>query len=164
MMRRLPEGLDAASTCAPSTDATRNDDVRAVDSIGILQNIDSGLVSWERPRNLRWEEESMMRSVGCLAALAIAVVGLNGCVAVATPAVGVLFTDVKYGDTATTSTSATREGKACAQSILAMVATGDASIAAAKANGGVTEVSYVDHTAHSILGIVGEWCTIVKGK
>ena len=106
----------------------------------------------------------MMKPLLRLTAVIVGVAGISGCVAVATPAVGVLFTDVKYGDTATTSTSASKEGKACAQSILAMVATGDASIAAAKANGGITEVSFVDHTAHSILGIVGEWCTIVKGK
>jgi hypothetical protein len=106
----------------------------------------------------------MMKRLACWAALVAGVAGISGCVAVATPAIGVLYTDVKYGDTATTSTSATKEGKACAQSILAMVATGDASIAAAKANGGISEVSFVDHTANSILGIVGEWCTVVRGK
>jgi hypothetical protein len=83
---------------------------------------------------------------------------------VSSPAIGLLFTDVKYGDTATTSTGATKEGKACAQAILALVATGDASIAAAKANGGITEVTHVDHTAKNILGIYGEYCTVVKGK
>jgi hypothetical protein len=47
---------------------------------------------------------------------------------------------------------------------LGAVAQGDASIIAAKANGGITKVSSVDHTAKSILGIWGEWCTIVKGN
>ncbi|HEY8369373.1 MAG TPA: TRL domain-containing protein, partial [Thermodesulfobacteriota bacterium] len=50
------------------------------------------------------------------------------------------------------------------QSFFALIATGDASIAAAKANGGITEVSAVDHTARNILGIYGEFCTIVKGR
>jgi hypothetical protein len=90
--------------------------------------------------------------------------GLNGCLPVATPAIGILYTEVKYGDLATTSTASAKEGKACAQSIMALVATGDASIAAAKAAGGITEVSYVDHYAKSTLGIIGEWCTIVRGK
>ena len=99
-----------------------------------------------------------------LTAIAVTMLGLSGCVPVATPAIGLFYTEVKYGDLATTSTASAKEGKACAQSTLALVATGDASIAAAKAAGGITEVSYVDHYAKSILGIVAEWCTIVRGK
>ena len=107
----------------------------------------------------------MLRSLTLLAAaVTIGIVALSGCQIVATPAVGIIFTDVKYGDTATTATSAPKEGKACAQSILGWVAQGDASVAAAKAAGGITEVSSVDHTANNILGIVGTWCTVVKGK
>lgn len=94
----------------------------------------------------------------------VAVLGLSGCQPVASPLLGIIYNDTKYGDTATTSVAATKEGKACASTILGLVATGDASIQAAKAAGGVTEVSYVDHTAKSTLGIVGEWCTIVRGK
>jgi len=44
------------------------------------------------------------------------------------------------------------------------VATGDASISAAKAAGGITEISHVDHSAKNIVGIIAEFCTIVKGK
>lgn len=89
---------------------------------------------------------------------------LAGCQPVASPLLGIFYNETKFGDTATTATSAAKEGRACAQTILGLVATGDASIDAAKANGGITEVSYVDHTAKSVLGIIGEWCTIVKGK
>jgi hypothetical protein len=88
----------------------------------------------------------------------------GGCMAVASPAVGLFYTDTKFGDTATTSTAATKEGRACATSILALFATGDASIDAAKRNGGITEVSFVDHTAKNVLGVFGEFCTIVKGR
>jgi TRL-like protein family len=88
---------------------------------------------------------------------------ISGCMIVASPALGVIYTDLKYGDTATTATSASKEGKACVQSILGWVAQGDASVEAAKKNGGIKEVSSVDHTAKSILGIVGEWCTVVRG-
>ena len=52
--------------------------------------------------------------------------------------------------------------KACGQSILGWVATGDASVSAAKAAGGITTVASVDHSAKNILGILGEWCTIVR--
>ena len=100
-------------------------------------------------------------ALGMVAVLGAA--GLAGCMTVASPAIGVLFTEVKYGDTATTATG-NKTGKACATSILGWVAQGDASVTAAKANGGISEVSLVDHTAKNILGIFGEWCTIVKGK
>jgi len=106
----------------------------------------------------------MLRLFALWAVVAVGIAGLSGCMIVATPATGIIFTDVKYGDTATTATAASKEGKACAQSILGWVAQGDASIAAAKAAGGITEVSSVDHTANNILGIVGTWCTVVKGR
>lgn len=106
----------------------------------------------------------MIKLVALWAAIAIGTAGISGCFIVASPVVGVLYTDAKYGDTATTATAASKEGKACARSILGLIADGDASIAAAKAAGGITEVSSVDHTAKNILGIIGDWCTVVKGK
>lgn len=108
-----------------------------------------------------------MKQVKCalaFAAIAATALSLGGCQIVATPATGWILTDVKYGDTATSATAATKEGKACAQSILGWVSSGDASIAAAKAAGGITTVASVDHSSDQILGIVGHWCTIVKGS
>jgi len=99
-----------------------------------------------------------------LGVISLGLFSLTACQPVASPLLGIIYNETKYGDTATTATNATKEGKACAQTILGLVATGDASIAAAKANGGITEVSYVDHSAKSVVGIIGEWCTIVKGK
>ena len=99
-----------------------------------------------------------------LAAITAVGLSLTGCQIVSTPAMGWIVTDVKYGDTATTATAATKEGKACVQTILGWVSQGDASVAAAKAQGGITTVASVDHSADQILGIVGHWCTIVKGS
>jgi TRL-like protein family len=96
--------------------------------------------------------------------LSLGIIGLVGCQPVASPLVGIIFNDTKFGWEATPNANATKNGKACANTILGMVATGDASIAAAKAAGGVTEVAHVDHSAHSILGIVAEFCTVVYGK
>jgi len=93
-----------------------------------------------------------------------AVLFLSGCQPVAAPVLGVLMLDTQYGDSATSNPAPTKEGKACANSYLGLVGTGDASIQAAKANGGITTVSHVDHTAKSTLGIVAEWCTIVRGN
>ena len=91
-------------------------------------------------------------------------VALAGCMPVASPLTGIIYTEVKYGMIATTATAATKEGKACAQTILGWVATGDASLTAAKAAGGITTVSHIDHTAKNVLGIIADWCTIVKGS
>ncbi len=55
-------------------------------------------------------------------------------------------------------------GEACATSILGVVATGDASIDTAKKNGGVAQVTAVDHHTKSILGVYAKFCTIVYGK
>jgi hypothetical protein len=77
---------------------------------------------------------------------------------------GIFYNDTKYGYIATSNSAVTKEGKACAQTIMGLVAQGDASISAAKAAGGITEVAHIDYTAHSILGIVADFCTIVKGK
>jgi len=94
---------------------------------------------------------------------------LGGCMIVDSPIKGVLGTEVIWGDVATgdegsSSAGSSKEGKACAQSILGLLARGDASVRAAKANGGITEVTVVDHSARNFLNIVGEWCTIVRGR
>lgn len=100
--------------------------------------------------------------------LAILAVSLCGCMIVDSPIKGVLGTEVIWGDVATGESGATapgalKEGKACAESILGLLARGDASVRAAKQNGKVTEVTSVDHSARNFLNIVGEWCTIVRG-
>jgi len=97
------------------------------------------------------------------------VVGLSGCMIVDSPIKGVLGTEVIWGDIATGETGssasgALKEGKACADSILGLLARGDASVRAAKQNGNIKEVMSVDHSARNFLNIVGEWCTIVRGR
>jgi hypothetical protein len=47
---------------------------------------------------------------------------------------------------------AEKEGKACAESILGLIAHGDASVRAAKANGRIKEVTSFDHSARSFFG------------
>jgi hypothetical protein len=108
-----------------------------------------------------------MRALWVLGALSL-VVGLGGCMIVDAPIRGVMGTEVIWGEFATGEASketsaSTKEGKACAESILGLIAHGDASVRAAKANGGITEVTVIDHSARNFLGIVGEWCTIVRG-
>jgi len=96
------------------------------------------------------------------------VLGISGCMIVESPIRGVVGTEVIWGDTATGTPSSptfgkVKEGKACAESILGLMARGDAGVRAAKANGGITEVTNIEHSARNFFGIVGEWCTIVRG-
>lgn len=103
----------------------------------------------------------------CLALCVMSLVaGLSGCMIVDAPIKGVLGTEVIWGDIATgetTDPATMKEGKACAESILGLLARGDASVRAAKQNGNITEVTSVDHSARNLLNVVGEWCTIVRG-
>ena len=94
------------------------------------------------------------------------VVGLGGCMIVDAPIRGVVGTEVIWGDVAgkAATPNTMKQGKACADSILGLVARGDASVRAAKENGGITEVSTIDHSARNFFGIVGEWCTLVRGN
>lgn len=108
-----------------------------------------------------------MRTIEVLGSM-ILIVSLGGCMIVESPIKGVLGTEVIWGDVATAEAGSgvpgkSKEGKACASSILGLLARGDASVRAAKQNGGITEVTVVDHSARNFLNIVGEWCTIVRG-
>ena len=85
-----------------------------------------------------------------------------GCQSVYSPAAGAIWLDVKGPIDAGDKVGA-KEGRACAQSILGVFATGDASIKAAAAAGGITRIDSVDH--HSTWKLVmGEYCTIVRGS
>jgi hypothetical protein len=105
-----------------------------------------------------------MKRVLAVSAALIGVMGLAGCMIVDTPVMGVLGSRVRWGEFAQGDDKPNqKEGKACMDTVLGLVARGDASVRAAKAAGGITEVSVVDHSARNFLNIVGEYCTIVRG-
>ena len=93
----------------------------------------------------------------------VGMMGTTGCSIVSTPAMGALYAEVWHGGDAEGGIGA-KEGKSCAQSILGLVATGDASVKAAASAGGIKNVTRVDHYSRNILGILGEYCTIVGGS
>jgi len=97
-----------------------------------------------------------------LAGLAAAVL-LSGCMPVYSPALGILYTDLKGPLDAGTTVGA-KEGTACVESIMGLIARGDASIKAAAADGGIRKIGSVDHRTENILGIFGRFCTIVRGS
>ena len=86
-----------------------------------------------------------------------------GCMGESSPVYGRIYTDVHYGNLATTATDASKQGEACAKSFLTLFAVGDATVTTAKAQGGITQVAAVEHASFNILGIYSTWCTIVKG-
>jgi hypothetical protein len=89
------------------------------------------------------------------------------CMIVDSPIRGVAGMEVVWGDVATGEPAAPgteKEGTACAESILGLIAHGEASARAAKVNGRIKEVTSVDHSGRNSFGIVGEWCTLVRGK
>ena len=79
------------------------------------------------------------------------------------PVTGLLYSDTKATENVTDNAASPKTGQACMQSILG-VATGDASMDAAKKAGGITQVAYVDNTSKGVLGVWAEYCLVVHGK
>ena len=78
---------------------------------------------------------------------------------------GSIYTNISLPVTATANSGvATKVGISQCTSILGAVAIGDASIEAAKKNGGITKVYHVDYGAKNILGIIGTYKTTVYGE
>ena len=56
-----------------------------------------------------------------------------------------------------------KKGRACAQSILGIIATGDASIEEAKLDAGIKKVFTVSHETLSVLNLYAQICTVIAG-
>jgi hypothetical protein len=95
--------------------------------------------------------------------LVVVTLSLSGCMGEAAPVKGIIYTNVRYAGHATMATDVSKEGKACAETVLTLFAFGDATVSTAKANGGITQVATIEHAALNILGVYGTWCTIVRG-
>src|SRR2546428_6538724 len=92
------------------------------------------------------------------------VLALSGCAYAASPLFGGLYTKVNGPVNATSNQAGNKTGRVCANSILGIIATGDASIESAKRAGGITSVTSVDFESTSILGLYATFCTIVRGN
>jgi hypothetical protein len=103
-----------------------------------------------------------MKRVSLLVLVLFLAVMLNGC---ATPfPYGIVYTEIKSPVAAGDGgVSYSKVGVSKATSILGLVATGDASIKAAAAEGGITKIKYVDYEAKNILGFIGNYTTTVYG-
>lgn len=104
-------------------------------------------------------KKNMLVLVGIFVALFL----ISGCASLYP--IGGLYTGVKLpnnmGDGK--DVSYTKIGKASANSILTLVATGDASLEKAIQNGGIKTVKYVDYHVDNFLGIYGTYTTTVYG-
>jgi TRL (tRNA-associated locus)-like protein len=76
--------------------------------------------------------------------------------------VGFLYYGASIPEGGTSEVAATKSGEATCTSVFGLVATGDCSIQAAKSQGGVKRVAYVDRKVDNILGF-GRFTTIVYG-
>lgn len=89
---------------------------------------------------------------------------LSSCAVPKSPLTGFLYTDIKAPLTATSNSGSSKVGSATAQSILGIVATGDASIDAAAKSAGITKIHHVDEHSKSILGIIATYKVYVYGE
>jgi len=107
----------------------------------------------------------MRKLIGCMSAGALAVL-LTGCVGpmgLAGGAYGGIYTDVSGPVLATSNSGASKVGEASSEGIIC-VATGDSSLKAACANGGITKISHVDYHVESVLGLYVKTTITVYGE
>jgi hypothetical protein len=90
---------------------------------------------------------------------------LSGCAIAASPVGnGQIYTHVHGPVASGPATSSAKSGRACAMNYVGMVAMGDASIDAAKKEGGISNVASVDHDSFTVLGVYARFCTVVRGS
>ena len=100
---------------------------------------------------------SMVTSV----ALAIACSGGAGYSA---PAGSIIQNTTLNKEVSTATPVGAKTGEACVTGYVGIVSTGDASIKAAAAAGGITKVNAVDYKVDNILGsLIASTCTIARG-
>ena len=107
----------------------------------------------------------MRKLIGCVSAGALVVL-LTGCVQPmggASGVYGMLYTDVSGGLAVTGNSGASKVGEAKSTGIIC-VATGDSSIKAACAAGGITKIQHVDYHVTSVLGLYVETTVTVYGE
>jgi hypothetical protein len=107
-------------------------------------------------------ERKSMRNVTAALIASLGLVFAIGCVQSPTGP-GLIYMNVKGPLGPAGGESAAKTGKSCARVVLALFAWGDASIESAKRNGGITEVTTIDHESFNLIGF-GSFCTVVYGQ
>jgi hypothetical protein len=105
-------------------------------------------------------EDPLMKTL--IVALWCAVL-LGGCAIAHGPVTAAVTLDMKGPVSAGPAMTGLKVGRSEAWGIL-VYATGDASIAAAMANGGIKRIHHVDQETTNILGIYAKYVTVVHGE
>lgn len=105
-----------------------------------------------------------MKKIKTIAFASAVAMMFSSCAIVKGPLTGFIYTDMKAPFAVTSNSNSSKVGTAKAQSILGVVATGDASIEAAAKSAGITKIHHVDEHATSILGIVATYEVVVYGE
>ena len=107
----------------------------------------------------------MKKLIGYASVVAVAAL-VAGCVG-PMPSVGSvgagIYTDVSGPILATSHPAGSKMGQASSTGIIC-VATGDSSIKAAAANGGITKISHVDYHTTAVLGVYAKTTVTVYGE
>ena len=104
-----------------------------------------------------------MKQAMVIVCLMVCAAFLFGCASVEPR--GILLMELKVPVVATANGNASpKMGVAECETICGLIARGDASIAAAKKNGGITKVHHVDWEVSSLLGLIGKYKCIVYGE
>ena len=107
-----------------------------------------------------------MKKLIALTSVASLIVLSTGCVGAHSPlggAGGMIYTDVSGPLAVGTATGSSKVGTATSKGIIC-IATGDSSIKAACANGGITKIHHVDYHVMNVLSIYVETTVTVYGE
>jgi hypothetical protein len=77
---------------------------------------------------------------------------------------GLIRTNHYEGVLVTSNPAGKKRGTACTENFFGLITQGDATLSAAMKDGAITTVSSVDQHYEGILGIYGQFCTIVTGN
>ena len=80
------------------------------------------------------------------------------------PVIGLMITNVKSPIAETSKIAGSKTGEATADTLLGLIANGDASIQKAAINGGITKIMTVKYKSYNILGVFARFTTIVTGE
>lgn len=107
----------------------------------------------------------MRRLVPLALALLFAAAPLSGCYSLATPngPIGSIYTDTSGPLMVTSNGESTKMGRSESTAIFGF-AFGDASVAEAQRNGGISTIHHVDYEVTSVLGLYVKYATIVYGE
>lgn len=107
-----------------------------------------------------------MKWLSFLVMIAILSISLSSCYTAqyGNPSITLFYNAGINGFSGNSANLKDRQGEACAISVLALLAIGDASIQKAAGKAGITKISNVTHQTKMNLFVVQEVCTIVRGQ